>query len=144
MASTFLVYKQTCDIGELGTSLFEVSLCGVEAYTTPKGLTPVLAVNSELVKTLSDKHLLKKIKEILFYFCWFISFKTLLYHLFALTMNDCFSSNKLSLSLSLYPWPLSNLAALTVSCFEIRKHVIYSPALTAAITDSHPFNTPLC
>lgn len=60
-----------------------------------------------------------------------------LYHQFVQTMNDRFCSDKLS------PWLCSNLAALTVSCFEIRKHVIYSPALTAAIIDSQPFNTTL-
>lgn len=44
---------------------------------------------------------------------------------------------------SLSPWLFSNMAALTVSCFEIRKHVIHSLTLTAAIRDSRPFNIPL-
>lgn len=60
-----------------------------------------------------------------------------LYHQFVQAMNGRFCSDKLS------PWLFSNLAALTVSCFEIRKHVIHSPTLTAAIRDSGPFNTPL-
>lgn len=60
-----------------------------------------------------------------------------LYHQFVQTMNGRYCSDKLS------PWLFSNLAALTVSCFEIRKHVIHSPTLTAATRDSRPFNTPL-
>lgn len=60
-----------------------------------------------------------------------------LYHQFVQTMNGRFCSDKLS------PWLFSNLAALTVSCIEIRKHVIHSLRLTAAIRDSDSFNTAL-
>lgn len=59
-----------------------------------------------------------------------------LYHQFVSTMNGRLQSDKLS------HWLFSNLAGL--SCFEIRKHVIYSPALAAATIESRPFNTPLC
>lgn len=66
------------------------------------------------------------------------NFWVFFFSFFFKTMNDCFCSEKLA------PWTLSNLAALTLSCFEMTKHVLYSPAVTAAMTDSRPFNTALC
>lgn len=42
----------------------------------------------------------------------------------------------------LSPWLRSNAAGLTVSCFEIRKHVIHSQTLAAATRHSRPFNIP--
>lgn len=73
--------------------------------------------------------------EVLFYifFLSIIKRDAGLCHQFVQTMNGCLWSGKLS------RWLFSNLAAPTVSRFEIRKHVIYSPSTLC----SHNRQSPL-